>query len=80
MVKLVTLLEQHLEGEPPTVAIQATGLWEATLGLVKLQEFGLEICLPVKVCCYHGVHSIMVYALCRDSLPAKMVATLKVHK
>ena len=48
MAELVTL-EQHMEAEPPTVVIQATGLWEAVLALVNLQEGGLGVHLPVKV-------------------------------
>ena len=39
-----------MKGEPPTVVIQVTGLWEAVLVLVKLQEGGLEVHLPVEVC------------------------------
>ena len=38
-----------MDREPPTVVIQATGLWEAALALVKLQEGGLGVHLPVKV-------------------------------
>ena len=38
-----------MEREPPTVVIQATIWWEAVLGLVKLQEGGLGVHLPVKV-------------------------------
>ena len=49
MAKLLTLLEQHMERELPTVVIQATVLWEAVLALVKLQEGGLGVHLPVKV-------------------------------
>ena len=48
MAELVTL-EQYMEAEPPTVVIQATGLWEAALALVKLQEGGLGVHLHVKV-------------------------------
>ena len=48
MAELVTL-EQHADREPPTVAIQATGLWEAVLVLVKLQDCGLGIDLAVEV-------------------------------
>ena len=48
MAELVTL-EQYMEAEPPTVVIQATGLWEAALALVKLQEGGLGVHLSVKV-------------------------------
>ena len=49
MAELVTLLEQHMEKQPPTVAIQATSWWEAVLAHVKLQECGLGMHLPVKV-------------------------------
>ena len=55
MVELVTLVEQHMEREPPTLAIQATDWWEAVLALVYLQESGLEVHLDVKVCC-HCMH------------------------
>ena len=48
MAELATL-EQRMDTEPPTVVIQATGLWEAVLALVKLQEGGLGVHLPVKV-------------------------------
>ena len=49
MAELVILGEQHLDREPPTVVTQATAWWEATLALVKLQEIGLTVHLPVKV-------------------------------
>ena len=49
MAGLVTLLEQHMEREPPTVVIQATTWWEAVCVHVNLQEGGLEVHLPVKV-------------------------------
>ena len=52
MGELVTLLGQHLEEHPPTVVIQATTWQEEVLALVKLQECGLGVHLPVKVCCY----------------------------
>ena len=51
MAELVTLLEQHMDKEQPTVAIQATTWWEAVLALVKLLECGLGVHLPVKVEC-----------------------------
>ena len=35
---------------PPTVVTQATIWWETVLALVKLQESGLGVYLPVKVC------------------------------
>ena len=53
MAKLVTLLEQHLDRQPPIVVIQATIRWEAQLAHVKLQECGLGVHLPARVrCCY----------------------------
>ena len=51
MAKLVTLLEQHLDRQLPTVVIQATTWWETALVHVKLQEDGQEIHLPVRVSC-----------------------------
>ena len=52
MVKLIKLLEQHLDRRPSTVVTQATTWWETILAHVKLQESGLGVPLPVKVCCY----------------------------
>ena len=49
MARLLSLLEQHLERMPPTVVTQATTWWETVLVLVKLQEIGLGVNLPVKV-------------------------------
>ena len=49
MAKLVTLLEQHLDRQPPTVVTQATPWWETVLAHVKLQEHGLGVHRPVKV-------------------------------
>ena len=54
MAMLVILEEQHLDRQLLTVAIQATDSWEAIPALVKLQEGGLEVYLPVKVCCHWG--------------------------
>ena len=51
MAGLVTLVEQHMDRQLPTVVIRATTEWEAVLALVKLQEYGLGVHLPVKVCC-----------------------------
>ena len=59
MAELVTLVEQHMEREPPTVAIQATTEWEAALALVSLQEGGLGVHLHVHVCCYYS-HACML--------------------
>ena len=50
MAKLMTLLEQHLDRQPPTVVIQATTWWETVLACVRLQECGLGVHLPVNVC------------------------------
>ena len=45
---LLSLLE-HRDRQPPTVVTQATNWWEIVLALVKLQEIGLGVHLPVKV-------------------------------
>ena len=63
MAKLATLLEQHLHREPPTGVIQATTWWEAALGLVKLQECGLEVPLPVKVYYYYNQGNAVHYGV-----------------
>ena len=52
MAVLITLLEQHLNRQPPTVVTQATTWWETELVLVKLQEIGLGGHLLVKVCVF----------------------------
>ena len=52
MARLLSLLEQHWDRMPPTVVTQATTWWERVLALVKLQEIGLRVHLPVKVCDY----------------------------
>ena len=49
MARLLSLLEQQLDRMPPTVVTQATTWWETVLALVKLQENGLGVQLPVKV-------------------------------
>ena len=51
MAELVTL-EEHMDRELPTVAIQATTEWEAVVGLVYIQEVGLGVHLHVHVCFY----------------------------
>ena len=53
MAELVTLVEQHMDREPPTVVIQATDFLEAVVALVKLQEGGLGVHLHVKVAIQH---------------------------
>ena len=50
MAVLITLLEQQLDRQPHTVVTQATTWWETVLTLVKPQEIGLGVNLPVKVC------------------------------
>ena len=52
MAELVTLGEQHLDRQPPTVATQATTWLVATHVHVKLQQGGLGMHLAVKVCYY----------------------------
>ena len=52
MARLITLLEQQLDRQPPTVVTQATTWLETVLSLVKLQEIGLGVHLPVEVCYY----------------------------
>ena len=65
MAKLLTLLEQHLNRQPPTVVTQATTWWETVLALVKLQEIGLGVHLPVKVALFLGlptIHFLIAYS------------------
>ena len=65
MAKLVTLLEQCLDRQPPTVAILATTWWEAGLALVKLQDCGLEVHLPVTLhACTHSAGKYLVLSIC----------------
>ena len=52
MAELVILVEQHMEGEPTTTAVQATTEWGAVLVHVYLQGHGLGVHLGVHVCCY----------------------------
>ena len=52
MAKLITLLELHLDRQPPTVVTQATFWWERTLAHVRLQECGMGVSPPVNVCCF----------------------------
>ena len=49
MVRLVTLVEQHLDKQLPTIVTLGTIWWEAAIAHVKLQECGLGVHLPVKV-------------------------------
>ena len=48
MGELITLLEQYLH--TPTVVTQDTTWWETVFACVKLQESGLGVHQPVKVC------------------------------
>ena len=52
MAKLITLLEQHLDRQPPTIVIQAITWLETVLVLVNLLECGVGVNLPVKVYWY----------------------------
>ena len=74
MAELPTLLEQHLDRQPPTAVIQAITWWEIVLALVKLQEGGLGGHLPVKVC-YH-IHPTCMYFLFMTSLFVSSLAVL----
>ena len=58
MARLLTLLEQHLDRQPPTVVTQATAWWETVLTLVKQEEVGLGVHLPVKV------YMLLLFATC----------------
>ena len=49
MAELVTLVEPHVDREPPTVVIQATTEWEAVVADVRVQACGLGIDLSVEV-------------------------------
>ena len=60
MAGLVTLVEQHIDKELPTDAIQATGWWEAILALVKLQDGGLGMHLYVKVAMLINSHAVII--------------------
>ena len=60
MAKLVTLLEQPSDRQPPTVVIQATTWWETALVYVTPQECGLGVNLPVRVCCCWGLGMFQV--------------------
>ena len=52
MARLITLLEQRLDRQSPTVVTQATTWWKREIALVKQKEIGLGVHLPVKVCYY----------------------------
>ena len=60
MAKLVIPVEQHLDRLPPTVVIQATTWWETAIIHAELQECGLVVHLPVRVCCYWRLSTIML--------------------
>ena len=49
MAKLITVLEQHLDKQPPTDVTLATTWWETILAYVKLMECGLGMSLPASV-------------------------------
>ena len=49
MAELVTLVEQHMDRQPPTGVIHATTWWEIILALVSLQDGGLGVHLSVEV-------------------------------
>ena len=49
MAVFITLLEQLMDRQPSTAVTQATTWWVTVLALVKPQEIGLGVPLPVKV-------------------------------
>ena len=67
MAVLLTLLEQHLDKLPTTVAIQATIWWEVVIAHVKLQGCGLGMHPPVKVyaCFTQHDHLVLLCCLCK---------------
>jgi len=58
MGRLVTVVGQHSDRQPPTDVIQATTWLEAVVAHVKLQEGGLEVHLHVKVCYLYPLRHI----------------------
>ena len=61
MDRLLILLEQ-LDGKPPTIVTQATTWWETVFTLVKLQESGLGMHQPVKVCYQRAISFFSICA------------------
>ena len=61
MAKLLTLLEQHLDRQPPTAVMQATTCWGTVLKHVRLQECGLGMHLPVTVCCCYKLSNLSTF-------------------
>ena len=70
---------------PPTVVTQATTWWETVLALVKLQEIGLRVHLPVEVCYYTlctcdpfmSIHELM--ALIGDAKRARKSGSIEIR-
>ena len=58
MARLLTLWEQHLDRQPPTVVTQAIAWLETELILVKQEEIGLGVHLLVKV------YMLLLFATC----------------
>ena len=46
MAVLLTVLEQHLDRQPPTVVTQATTWWETVLALAGCDNFSCDYALP----------------------------------
>ena len=67
MAVLLTLLEQHLDKLPTTVAIQDTTWWELVIAHVKQQECGLGVHPHVKVytCFTQHDHLVLLCCLCK---------------
>ena len=67
MAELVTLVEQHMERQPPTGVIQDMIWWELVFTLVNLQECGLAVHLSVQVATVLN-HAANIVTICLHSL------------
>ena len=67
MAVLLTMLEQPLDGQLPTVVVQNTNWWEVVIAHVKQQECGLGMHPPVKVyaCFTQHDHLVLLCCLCK---------------
>jgi len=50
-----------MDRQPPTDVLRAITWWAAVLEDVTLQEGGLEVHLPVKVCCISSINNATMY-------------------
>ena len=77
MAMLVTLLEQPLDRQPPTVVTLATTWWETILAHVKLQKFGLGVNLRVNVCYYPACVGPKIWLLLWGTRPLHVCICLR---